>query len=102
MSGQLSYGAVVARLIHLLEDIAGDSLDGPITAAGPGSIRQLGLASVQLLQLLIEIENCFGVVWDDDLDESVISSVGAMALHIISVTSDSVSDSAVISEAADE
>lgn len=87
MTGQLSCEAVVTRLVSLLEKIAGESVDGPISYVGPGSVRRLGLSSVQLLKLLIEIEDEFGVVWDDDLDESVIGAIDAMARHIVSVAS---------------
>jgi acyl carrier protein len=100
VTGPPSCRTVVTRLVSLLEDIAGESLDGPITYVGPGSVRRLGLSSVQLLKLLIDIENEFGVVWDDDQDESVISSIEAMAQHIFSVTSVSGPDPARRSEAA--
>jgi acyl carrier protein len=99
VTGQPSYETVVARLVSRLEEIAGTSLDGPISYVGPGSIRRLGLNSVQLLKLLVEIENDFGVVWDDDLDESVIGAIDAMARHIVSVASAPEQDSAVTGEA---
>lgn len=88
MTGNLPYESVLAWLVSLLEEIAGESLEGPITYVGPGSVRQLGLTSVQLLKLLVEIENEFDLVWDEDLDESVVSAIDAMACHITSVNSE--------------
>lgn len=84
MTGPPEYEAVLRRLVSLLEKTAGDSLPGPIGYVGPGSMRQLGLTSVKLLEVLIGIENEFGVVWDDDVDESVISSIDEMASYILS------------------
>ena len=84
MTGPLEYEAVLRRLVSLLEKIAGDSLPAPIEYVGQGSVRRLGLTSRKLLEVLIEIENEFGVVWDDDVDESVISSIEEMASHILS------------------
>ena len=84
MTGPLEYEAVLRRLVSLLEKIAGDSVTGPIEYVGQGSVRRLGLTSRKLLEVLIEIENEFGVVWDDDVDESVISSIEEMARHILS------------------
>jgi acyl carrier protein len=86
VTGGPGHEAVVRRLTSLLEEIAGDSLEQPITYSGPGSVRRLGLTSVQLLQLLIAVENEFNMVWNDDLDESVISSIDEMARCILSVT----------------
>ena len=84
MTGSLEYEAVLRRVVSLLEETIGDSLTGPIEYVGPGSVRELGLTSVKLLEVLIGIENEFGVVWDDDVDESVISSIDEMARHILS------------------
>lgn len=100
MIEKLSYENVVTRLASLLQEIA--ELDAPIAYAGPESIRQLGLTSVQLLRLLVEIENEFGIVWDEDLDESVVSAIDAMAWHIVSARPRSALAPAAKSEVADE
>ncbi|MFG2985987.1 phosphopantetheine-binding protein [Streptomyces sp. NPDC048258] len=74
--------ALLARLVALLERVAADVLEGPVTETGPGSLRRLGLTSVKLLEFLVAIEDEFGHVWDDDVEESVIGSLDAMAAHI--------------------
>ncbi|GGR31423.1 phosphopantetheine-binding protein [Streptomyces roseolus] len=73
---------VLERLVALLEHVAADVLEGPVTDTGPGSLRRLGLTSVKLLEFLVAIEDEFGHVWDDDVEESVIGSLDAMAAHI--------------------
>lgn len=85
MTEPLGYQEVLRWLVALLEKTMGDSLTGPIEYVGPGSVRQLGLTSVKLLEVLIEIDNEFGVVWDDDVDEAVIASIDEMARHITEV-----------------
>jgi acyl carrier protein len=77
------HGAVVCALVAMLERIAGDALDGPIREVGPGSVRRLGLTSVMLLKFLVAIEDEFGVVWPEDMDESVISAIDAIADYIV-------------------
>lgn len=84
MTEPLEYQEVLRWLVSLLEKTMGDSLTGPIGYVGPGSVRRLGLTSVQLLEVLVEIDNEFGVVWDDDVDEAVIASIDEMARHILS------------------
>lgn len=78
----LAVTAVREQLVALLQSVAGDVLAGPVTETGPGSLRRLGLTSVKLLAFLVAIEDEFGLVWDDDVEESVIGSLDAIAEHI--------------------
>ncbi|WP_171167670.1 phosphopantetheine-binding protein [Streptomyces sp. I05A-00742] len=77
---------ILKRLISLLERIAVAELDGPVTETGPGSLRNLGLTSVRLMEFLVAVEDEFDLIWDDDVEESVIGSLDGMARHIAEET----------------
>ncbi|MBZ4322778.1 phosphopantetheine-binding protein [Streptomyces huiliensis] len=74
---------ILRRLVALLERVAAVELDGrPVTETGPDSLRALGLTSVRLMEFLVAVEDEFDLIWDDDVEESVIGSLEGMARYI--------------------
>ncbi|MEU4318380.1 acyl carrier protein [Nocardia fluminea] len=49
---------------------------------GPDSLRRLGLNSLATLRVLVAVEDEFGIEWDDDVDEAVMSDLQVMCDHI--------------------
>ncbi|TCJ97676.1 acyl carrier protein [Nocardia alba] len=49
---------------------------------GPDSLRHLGLNSLATLRVLVAVEDEFGIEWDDDVDEAVMSDLQVMCDHI--------------------
>ncbi|MGV9664560.1 acyl carrier protein [Nocardia niigatensis] len=50
---------------------------------GPGSLRDLGLSSLTHLRILVAIEDAFGIEWDDNVDETILSDLHAMRDHLV-------------------
>jgi acyl carrier protein len=74
--------AMVVRLMELLEEGSEGTVSVDRDASGPDTIRRLGLNSVSMLAFLVAVEDEFGIEWDDDVDEEILSSFDAMAAHI--------------------
>ena len=78
--------AGIAGIVRRLVDILEQATDGAVVAdpddSGPESIRKLGLNSVSMLAFLVAVEDEFGIEWDDEIDEAVLSSFVAMAEYI--------------------
>jgi acyl carrier protein len=80
----VSEGAAVReRLMRIVEEVTEGEIKPPREQAGEGSIRALGLNSVTMLNLLVAVEDEFGIEWDDDLEEGVLDSFDAMAAHLL-------------------
>ncbi|NUS73205.1 MAG: hypothetical protein HOQ05_07350 [Corynebacteriales bacterium] len=74
---------VKARLLSLLAEVLQEPLPAELPS-GPGSLRALGLTSVQLLRFFVAIEDEFQLAWDDDVDEAVTSSIEGITAHLTS------------------
>jgi acyl carrier protein len=71
------------RLMCIVEEVTEGEIKPPREQSGEGSIRALGLSSVTMLNLLVAVEDRFGIEWDDDVENGVLDSFDAMAAHIL-------------------
>lgn len=83
MSVASESAAVRERLMCVVEELTDGEVKPPREEGGAGSIRALGLNSVTMLNLLVAVEDEFGIEWDDDLEEGVLDSFDAMAGHLL-------------------
>ena len=81
-----SHDAGIADIVGALMAVLEQATDGTVVAdgedSGPDSIRKLGLNSVSMLAFLVAVEDEFGIEWDDEIDETILSSFEAMARYI--------------------
>ena len=73
---------IARRLVGVLEQATDGAFVADPDDTGADSIRKLGLNSVSMLAFLVAVEDEFGIEWDDDIAEPVLSSFDAMARHI--------------------
>jgi hypothetical protein len=83
LSHDAEIGAIVRRLVDVLEQATEGAVTVDAGDAGPNSIRRLGLNSVSMLAFLVAVEDEFGIEWDEEIDETMLSSFEAMARHIV-------------------
>ncbi|MFF1781852.1 phosphopantetheine-binding protein [Streptomyces virginiae] len=46
------------------------------------SLREAGVSSTALVNLLVAMEDAFGFEWDDDVRPEVLRSIGSLADHV--------------------
>lgn len=73
-----AHSTILHRLCRLFDEVCGRSI------APDRGLAEQGLDSVALLNVLVAIEDAFGIEWDDDVPEPALSSISAMAQHISS------------------
>lgn len=74
--------AIVERLAQIMEREV-DGLTVPRAERGVDSISRLDISSSALVAFLLAVEEEFGIMWDPDIDRSVLQSFDAMAQHLL-------------------
>ena len=73
---------IVTDLMDLITEITEGEVRPDPGYTGPDSIRRLGLNSLRTLNFLVTVEDTYGIEWDDDLPEEVLTSFELMARYI--------------------
>jgi len=73
---------IIASLVKIISDLTEGEVQPDPQQIGPGSIRNVGLNSLRMLNFLVTVEDMFGIEWDDDLPEEVLGSFELMARYI--------------------
>jgi acyl carrier protein len=77
----------VEELVELVRAVAAEDLPPVIETRGAETIRKLGLTSVKMLEFMVEVEDRFGIEWEEELDPAAVSSFEAMAGYVLETRS---------------
>ncbi len=78
----MNHAEIMSTLKSLIVKESGGQIEESDIQGGPESLRRLGLNSLATLRILVAVEDEFGIEWDDDVDEAVMSDVQVMCDHI--------------------
>lgn len=85
----MSFEQVVNRVTKVVRTLAGDKLEGVVLTSDTQLFSGIGLTSVNAIELIVALEDEFGVFFDDDtLDMSRMQSVEEVATIIYSLLED--------------
>jgi acyl carrier protein len=77
----------VKELVELVREVAPEDLPPQIETRGAETIRKLGLTSVKMLEFMVEVEDRFGIEWEEELDPAAVSSFESMAEYVLETRS---------------
>lgn len=79
----MSYGKIIERIKDILIDELLLQMPRERITNNCSLVNDLGLDSIQILELIVALENEFAVrIEDEDLDYELFSSINSLAKHI--------------------
>ena len=74
---------VTKRLVQAINELTEGRVPLDIDTDGADSIRRLGLDSLAMVELLVAVEDVFGIEWDVDAPADAVASFDKMSAYIV-------------------